>query len=176
MDFLICQTSAASPAEPGELLFFLAVRRCGPCNRRTLCCRRPLPCWHSFWFLGRRSPGFDKLRRPEAPVHKRSAREKMETASRGTEVCTCTLTFAQGSRSICRAVANREVPSQGERVRSSHRRAANTGNLLRCIGRSRSARNSSAPSFQKRTPKGAGHDRLSRRVSQTFGAEVGKSN
>jgi hypothetical protein len=39
---------------------------------------------------------------------------------RGTEVCTCTLTFAKRSRSMCRAVANRELSSQGERVRSSH--------------------------------------------------------
>src|SRR5205814_4297226 len=54
------------------------------------------------------------------------------------------------------------------------RSAANTGNLLRCIGRSRSGRNLSTPSLQKRKSKGARHDHLSRRVSQTFGAEVGK--
>jgi hypothetical protein len=84
------------------------------------------------------------------------AREKMEAASRGTEVCTCTLTFAQCSRSICRAVSNRKVSSQTRKsslgsqcLRNRFGIAANTGNLLRCIGRSRSARNSSAPSLQK---------------------------
>ena len=64
----------------------------------------------------------DKLRRPEASAHKRPGAREMETASRGTQACACTLTFAQGSRSLCRAAANRQVSSQGERVRSSHSR------------------------------------------------------
>jgi hypothetical protein len=40
---------------------------------------------------------------------------------------------------------------------------ANTGNLLRCIGRSRSAKNLTASSLQKRTSKRARHDHLSHR-------------
>jgi hypothetical protein len=41
--------------------------------------------------------------------------------------------------------------------------AANTGNLRRCIGRLRSARNVIAPSLQNRTSKGTRHDHISRR-------------
>ena len=55
-------------------------------------------------------------------------------------------------------------------------KAANAENLPKCIGRSRSARNPIAPSLQQRRSKGARHDHLSHRVSQTLGAEVGKSH
>src|SRR6516162_5838845 len=55
-------------------------------------------------------------------------------------------------------------------------KAANAENLLRCIGRSRWARNLSARRLRNRTSKGAGHGHVSRRVSQTFRAEMGKSH
>src|SRR5262249_16815566 len=82
-----------------------------------------------------------------------------------------------------RAVANGDLSSKGERVRSSRTSlqnrfgiAANTGNLLRCIGRLRSARNVIAPSLQNRTSKGTRHDHISRKVSKPFAAKVGTSN
>src|SRR5262249_1676214 len=69
-----------------------------------------------------------------------------------------------------------KVPVASDSLQNRIGIAANTGNLRRFIGRSRSARNLIAPSLQKRTSKGARHDHLSHRVSQTFGAEVGRSH
>src|SRR5262249_45397400 len=68
---------------------------------------------------------------------------------RGTEVCTCTLTFAQGSRSICSAVANREPRRKSSLVSQSLQdrfgKAANR--------RSRSVKHLSTPSLQNARQK-----------------------
>src|SRR5262245_63922128 len=81
------------------------------------------------------------------------------------------LIVANASRSLCGAVANKRIT--GRRRKSSLALqplqnpfgiAANAENLLRCIGRSRWARNLSALHLQKRTSKG---DRKSTRLNSS---------
>src|SRR5262245_42696224 len=62
-----------------------------------------------------------------------------------------------------------------QRLQNPRGLAANAKNLLRCIGRSRWARNLSTLHLQNRMSKGARHGHLSRRVSQTFRAEMERS-
>ncbi len=69
-----------------------------------------------FRFSGRCLPA------PRLASGLREASCEADQMQRGTEVSPCTLTVAKGSRSICRAVANRDLSSQGKRVRSSHTR------------------------------------------------------
>src|SRR5262249_40402050 len=91
---------------------------------------------------------------------------------RGTEVCTCTLTFAQGSRSICSAIANGEPRRKSSLVSQSLQNRFGKA----ADRRSRSVKHLSTPSLQNATQKEEGKNRLPRRIPQTFGAEVAKSH
>src|SRR5262249_12063919 len=68
---------------------------------------------------------------------------------RGTEVCTCTLTFAQGSRSICSAVANREPRRKSSLVSQSLQNRFGKA----ADRRSRSVKHLSTPSLQNARQK-----------------------
>jgi len=74
-------------------------------------------------------------------------------SSSGTEVCTCALTCPQRQPEYLpcsrksRLIERRRKSSLVSRLlRNRFGTVANTGNLLRCIGRSRSAKNQAAPS------------------------------
>src|SRR5262249_32343585 len=93
------------------------------------------------------------------------------------------LSVAKGSGVYALRVANRELSRLRrksllalQRLQNPRGIAANAENLLRCIGRSRWARNLSTLHLQNRMSKGARHGHLSRRVSQTFRAEMEKSH
>src|SRR5262245_29924531 len=91
------------------------------------------------------------------------------------------LSVAKGSGSLCVAVERTIAPRRKsllalQRLQNPRGLAANAENLLRCIGRSRWARNLSTLHLQNRMSKGARHGHLSRRVSQTFRAEMEKSH
>jgi hypothetical protein len=82
--------------------------------------------------------------------HPISLRNCSGRAERGTEVCTCALTCAKAAGASAVA-SRRELRRKSSLVSQSLRNrfgtVANTGNLLRCIGRSRSGKNLSPPSL-----------------------------
>ena len=82
--------------------------------------------------------------------HPISLRNCSGRAERGTEVCTCALTCAKAAGASAVA-SRRELRRKSSLVSQSLRNrfgtVANTRNLLRCIGRSRSGKNLSPPSL-----------------------------
>ena len=82
--------------------------------------------------------------------HPISLRNCPGRAERGTEVCTCALTCAKAAGASAVA-SRRELRRKSSLVSQSLRNrfgtVANTRNLLRCIGRSRSGKNLSPPSL-----------------------------
>src|SRR5262249_38137753 len=117
------------------------------------------------------------------PNTARPGRRPDRRAERGTEICACTLTLCKWqqpepllcSREWRPIEPRRESSLVSHSLRNRFGTVGNTGNLLRCIGRSRSAKNLRTPGFQTHL-KGTRHDHLSGRVSQTFGAEVDESH